>query len=99
MRSMPVVAVLLTVAFTHSGVFAMAHDSGAVAVVARYVQEHKRWKPSDYRIRRDRTEDHYIVFLVTYLPEQKHLTVGGGETFEAYYDPAKHKVIKEMHFQ
>jgi hypothetical protein len=77
---------------------AVAGDS-ATAVVDRYVREHRHWKASDYRIRRDRTEDHYVVFLITYLPEQNRPRIGGGKTFEAYYDLAKHKVIKEMHFQ
>src|ERR1700744_450594 len=78
---------------------ALARDISATAIVDRYVQDHKHWKRSDYRIRRDHIEGHFVVFLVTYLPDQKRVTVGGGETFEAYYHPAKYKVAKEIHFQ
>ena len=88
----------LLIALLAIPVIALAGDP-ATAVVDRYVQEHRHWKRSDYRIRRERTENRYVVFLVTYLPEQKRPMVGGGETFEAYYDPAQRKVIKEMHFQ
>src|ERR1700726_4888511 len=99
MRSTVIVALLLFGVFAQSTAVAADHDAVAVAVVSRYVQQHKRWKRVDYQIRRDRTEDECIVFLVTYLPEQKSPMVGGGKTFEAYYDPRRGEVVKEMHFQ
>jgi hypothetical protein len=100
-----IAAVLAFVLLLHTFAFANERDAHAISVVDRYVKAHKHWKKADYQIQRSQKEDHFIVFLVTYLPEQKPraeekgLTAGGGETFAAYYDPAKQKVIKEMHFQ
>ena len=99
MRSTVIAALLLFGVFAPSAAVAADRDAAAVAVVSRGTQQHKHWKQADYQIRRDRTEDEGIVFLVTYLPEQKSPMIGGGETFEAYYDPTQRKVVKEMHFQ
>ncbi len=99
MRSTVIVALLLFGVLAQSAAIAGDEDATAVGVVSRYVQQHKHWQETDYEIRRDRTEDECIVFLVTYLPEQKSPIVGGGKTFEAYYDPRQGEVVKEMHFQ
>jgi hypothetical protein len=96
---MVIAALLLFAVFAPFAAIAADDDAAAVAVVNRYVQQHKHWKRADYLIRRDRTEDQCIVFLVTYLPDQKRPGIGGGETFEAYYDSTQRKVVKEMHFQ
>jgi hypothetical protein len=70
-----------------------------IAVVEQYVTLRKGWSPSDYKIEKSRRESRYIVYLVTYLADQKLPYPGGGKSFEAYYDPATHKVVKEMRFQ
>jgi hypothetical protein len=99
MKSTLVAALLVFALLAPCAAIAADGDAAAVAVVSGYVREHKHWKDADYQIRRDRTEDQCIVFLVTYLPEQKRAVPGGGKTFEAYYDPTQRKVVKEMHFQ
>ena len=74
-------------------------DAQALAVVDSYVKDHTHWKRNDYRIERNRNEDNCIVFTVIYVPEEKLPMVGGGKSFEAFYDPSKHKVVKELRFQ
>lgn len=71
----------------------------AMSVVDRYVSEHKHWKKTDYTIHRRGEQGRYIVFLVNYLLDEQRITAGGSKTFEAYYDPAQRKVVKEVHFQ
>lgn len=99
MRSTVIAALLVFAVLARCVAIGADGDAAAVAVVNRYVQQHKHWKQTDYQIRRDRTEDQCIVFLVTYLPEQKRTIIGGGKTFEAYYGPTQRKVVKEIHFQ
>ena len=78
---------------------AVAADDSATAAVERYVQDTRHWRHSDYRIARYRDENQYVVFLVSYIPDDHHVLAGHVGTFEAYYDPASHKVVKEMRFQ
>ena len=75
-------------------------DAAAIAVVRRYVHQKKHWRASDYQIRRDRVEGRRTVFHVTYLPDRKRAPmVGGGKSFEAFYDPARQKVTQVLYFQ
>jgi hypothetical protein len=70
-----------------------------ITIIRQYVATQKGWNPSDYKVERIRQENHYIVYMVTYLPDATILYPGGGKSFEAYYDPATRKVVKEMRFQ
>ena len=90
---------LAIVVSLNAHVFAMEHDAQAVSVVDRYVREHKHWKKPEYRIQRDRTEDHCIVFLIPIYPsrsESRLLVVA--RHLKPTMIPQR-EVIKEMRFQ
>ena len=70
-----------------------------ITIIRQYIATHKGWNQSDYKIERTRQEDQYIVFMVTYVPDLSIPYPGGGKSFEAYYDPTKREVVKEMRFQ
>jgi hypothetical protein len=74
-------------------------DGNAIGVIRQYITEHKRWKPTDYRIEEDRHEGRYVVYTVLYLADAKMLYPGGGESIEVYYDPRRRKIVKELGFQ
>ena len=100
MKSMALAALLLVSAFTQPRASAAEEDAAAIAVVRRYVHQKKHWRASDYQIRRDRVEGRRTVFHVTYLPDRKRAPmVGGGKSFEAFYDPARQKVTQVLYFQ
>ncbi len=82
------------------GLSAETHGDRALCdVVERYIAATKAWPTSDYSIRRDRTEGHLVVFVVSHKDDAKQLFPGGGKSVEVYVDPAKMEVSKEMHFQ
>lgn len=70
-----------------------------ITIIKQYIATQRGWKPDDYKIERSRLEDHYVVYMITYLPDLTMGYPGGGKSFEAYYDPKKREVVKEMHFQ
>ncbi len=77
------------------------------AVITEYVAKIKSWAPAEYRIEENRRENGDVVYSVIYLADEKRsyagekkpLELGGGKSIEVYYDPVRHKVLKEMHFQ
>jgi hypothetical protein len=79
-------------------VTASANDRDAQAIVDRYVETSRHWKPNEYRIvqqGRDRDKD---VYSVVYTLEALGVG-GGGKSFAVLYDPKTHKVTKELAFQ
>lgn len=70
-----------------------------IAIIKRYVAAKKGWKESDYKIEWIRLEEQCFVYKVTYLADLSVPYPGGGKSFEAYVDPIKREVVKEMRFQ
>lgn len=70
-----------------------------VSAVHLYVTKHKQWRQRDYTVRRLREESKYVIFEVHYLPDDRMQYPGGGESFNAYVDALRHKVVREVGFQ
>jgi hypothetical protein len=77
-----------------------ARDYDAVRIIHEYVAKHQRWTEKEYRIERDRTEGRFIIYTAINLrDEEPGVAPGGGESFEVFYDPRGHKIVKELHFE
>jgi hypothetical protein len=70
-----------------------------VAVITEYVVEHKHWRTADFQVEQKECDCAYPLYWILYLPEAKKPPTGGGKSFAVYYDPIKHRVVKEMYFQ
>lgn len=99
--SLPVVVWLAMLSVALAGCVSQraAIDDKAFATVQRYVAKTKHWKPAAYRIEKHGQARGCTVCLVLYLADLKSRHPGGGESFLAYYDPSKRKVVKPFYFQ
>jgi hypothetical protein len=71
-----------------------------LAAVYRYVATNKQWKARDYRIEAPKRDRGLIMYEVFYFADLKPpVYPGGGESFEAYYDPKRDKVAYVLHGQ
>jgi hypothetical protein len=74
-------------------------DQAGMAAVHRYVSTHKHWKHSDYHIDGASTSGRLFVYHVVFLADADATSPGGGRSFEAYYDPQIHTVVKPLYFE
>lgn len=73
--------------------------SEAMGIVRRYVYEHKRWSPDQYRIEVGERRRTVTVYVVVYLEDEKKAIPGGGKSFEVEYDPVQKRVLRELGLQ
>jgi hypothetical protein len=75
-----------------------ATNAKGQAAVHRYVAAEKHWRRSEYRLGEATLKDGFVVYEVIALadlgPSQ---TAGGGDSFWAYYDPRKDKVVNVLY--
>ena len=77
-----------------------AHDADGVAAVHRYVTANKRWRARDYRVGAPQRERGLLVYEVMYLPDSRPpVQPGGGESFWAYYDANRKKIVEVLYGQ
>jgi hypothetical protein len=74
-------------------------SDGGVAAVQNYIDKTKHWRSHDYSIEAHGMNHGSEVYWVTYLPDLKQRYPGGGESFEAWYNPRTRKVTKVLHTQ
>jgi hypothetical protein len=92
-------ATLLFVVILPMAQFAFAGEDEGIAVVGRYIADTKHWKPIEYKIEKQCEEMGCTVYMVRFLADAKQPYPGGGESFEAYYDPSTRRVVKTTRFQ
>lgn len=77
-----------------------ADRARGLAAVHRYVLATKHWRPREYRVASTKRERGLLVYEVTFLPDLRPpVAPGGGESFEAYYDPRQDKIVNVLHGQ
>ena len=74
-------------------------DANGIAAVHRYVAAKKHWDSRSYRVEAGRREAKLVAYEVVFLADETSRVPGGGESFEAFYDPASDKIVKVLYGQ
>jgi hypothetical protein len=74
-------------------------DANGIAAVHRYVAAKKHWHSPSYRVEAGPREATLIRYDVVFLAGEKSGVPGGGESFEAFYDPASDKIVRVLYGQ
>ena len=75
-----------------------ADQARGLAAVHRYVATNEHWRARDYRVESPEREHALLVYEVVYLPDLRPpVAPGGGESFWAYYDAKRDKIVKVLH--
>lgn len=77
----------------------MNRQTDAIAIINRYVAEHKHWTPHQYRIDTGEQTGRVTVYVVVYLEDERNAIPGGGKSFEVEYDPVGKRVVRELGLQ
>ena len=75
-----------------------SQDAGLVAV-KRYVTKQKRWNPNEYRIEYAGKQSGNILYMITFLEDERRGVPGAGKSFEVLYDVKTDRIVREIHFQ
>jgi hypothetical protein len=78
---------------------AAPEEERARAVISRYVVSHTGWKRSVFRIEKGRAGRDVVRYEVIYIPEEKLVFIGGGNSFAVEYNPRRREVVREWHYQ
>ena len=69
-----------------------------LAAVHRYVATNKHWRARDYRVESPEREHGLLVYEVINFADLKPTVApGGGESFWAYYDAKRDKIVQVLH--
>jgi hypothetical protein len=74
-------------------------DVNGIAAVHRYVAAKKHWDSRSYRVEAGHREGKLVAYDVVFLADDTSRAPGGGESFEAFYDPASDKIVKVLYGQ
>lgn len=76
----------------------------AEPVIRRYVNEHRGWNGTDYKVLFDfdyseKKADNVLSFVVYHYDDEKNAVRGGGKSFLVDFDIVEMKVLREWAFQ
>ena len=74
-----------------------ATEARGRAAVQRYIAAKKHWRPSEYTIAKGSRSSEEIMYTVTFLADTRTQYPGGGESFWAYYDPRRDKIVDVLY--
>jgi hypothetical protein len=74
-------------------------QAGGLAAVHRYVVTEKHWRARDYRVKSPERKRGLHVYEVVFLRDLNSAVPGGGESFWAYYDARRDKIVNVLYGQ
>ena len=80
---------------------ATEHDEDAKLreVVVKYIEATKKWPTNDYSLRKIRSEEGIVVFLVAHKDDETISSPGGGKSIMVHVDTHTMEVSREFRFQ